>query len=172
MSAGEALSVLSPLRVEFYDSLYARPDTPFGLADAILCTGGPVRTPIGLSLAAEHRRDHGALYASLDRGWAEPRPDRPSRRPGRASTLGPGHAPRPRPRLVRAEGRAAAPARRRPRLRPARHLADPDATTATRYGKAATKAPGTDGPAAHPTVAPDWNTRRKNSACTRTRWRG
>jgi hypothetical protein len=31
------------------------------LADAVLCADGPVRTLAGLSLAAEHRRGHGAL---------------------------------------------------------------------------------------------------------------
>lgn len=72
MSAGEALGVLSRFRVEFYDSLYARPDTLFELTDAILCTDGPVRSLVELSLAAEHRRGHGALYAALDRSWAEP----------------------------------------------------------------------------------------------------
>ncbi|MFE9727315.1 NF041680 family putative transposase [Streptomyces sp. NPDC005794] len=73
MSAGEVLGVLSRFRVEFYDSLYARPDTLFELTDAILCTDGPVRSLVELSLAAEYRRGHGALYAALDRdrGWAE-----------------------------------------------------------------------------------------------------
>jgi len=31
-----------------------------------------VKTLVKLSLAVEHRRGHGALYAGLDRGWAEP----------------------------------------------------------------------------------------------------
>ncbi|MFJ4382655.1 NF041680 family putative transposase [Streptomyces albidoflavus] len=72
VSAGEALGVLSRFRVEFYDSLYARADTLFELTDSVLCADGPVRTLVELSLAVEHRRGHGALYAALDRGWAEP----------------------------------------------------------------------------------------------------
>jgi hypothetical protein len=40
--------------------------------DAVLCADGPAKTPLGLSLAAEHRRGHGALYAAVDRGWLEP----------------------------------------------------------------------------------------------------
>ncbi|TQF01215.1 transposase [Kitasatospora acidiphila] len=70
-ATGEALDVLSRFRVEFYESLYARPDALFELTDAVLCTDGPVKTLVELSLAAEHRRGHGALYQALDRGWAE-----------------------------------------------------------------------------------------------------
>ncbi|PBC71157.1 DDE superfamily endonuclease [Streptomyces sp. TLI_235] len=44
----------------------------FELTDALLCTDGPVKTLVDLSLAAEHRRGHGAMYAALDRGWLEP----------------------------------------------------------------------------------------------------
>ncbi|MFJ2577081.1 NF041680 family putative transposase [Kitasatospora aureofaciens] len=70
--AGEALGVLSHFRVEFYECLYSRADVLFELTDAILCTDGPVKTLVELSLAVEHRRGHGALYAALDRGWLEP----------------------------------------------------------------------------------------------------
>ncbi len=70
--AGEALRVLSHFRVEFYECLYSRADVLFELTDAILCTDGPVKTLVELSLAVEHRRGHGALYAALDRGWLEP----------------------------------------------------------------------------------------------------
>lgn len=70
--AGEALGVLSRFRVEFYDSLCARADTLFELTDAILCADGPVMILVELSMAAEHRHGQGALYAALDRGWAEP----------------------------------------------------------------------------------------------------
>ncbi|MGW2247333.1 transposase [Streptomyces hirsutus] len=38
----------------------------------MLCADGPVKTLVELSLAVEHRRGHGALYAALDRGWLEP----------------------------------------------------------------------------------------------------
>jgi hypothetical protein len=70
--AGDALGVLSRFRVEFYESLYARADALFELTDAMLCSDGPVKTLVELSLAAEHRRGHGALYQALDRGWLEP----------------------------------------------------------------------------------------------------
>ncbi|MFG2692971.1 NF041680 family putative transposase [Kitasatospora sp. NPDC048407] len=66
------MDVLSRFRVEFYECLYARADALFELADAVLCAEGPVRTLVELSLAAEHRRGHGAMYAALDRGWCEP----------------------------------------------------------------------------------------------------
>lgn len=70
--ASEALGLLSRFRVEFYECLYKRADTLFELTDAVLCSDGPVKTLVELSLAAEHRRGHGALYAALDRGWLEP----------------------------------------------------------------------------------------------------
>jgi hypothetical protein len=40
----------------------------FELADAVLCTDGPVRTLVGLSLAPEHRRRHGGLYDAINNG--------------------------------------------------------------------------------------------------------
>jgi hypothetical protein len=70
--AAGATDVLSSFRVEFYESLYARADALFELTDAVLCADGPVKTLVELSLALEHRRGHGALYAALDRGWCEP----------------------------------------------------------------------------------------------------
>ncbi|WP_372351875.1 NF041680 family putative transposase [Streptomyces sp. KL116D] len=70
--AGDALEVLSRFRVEFYDCLYARADVLFELTDAVLCKDGPVQTLVDLSLEAEHRRGHGALYQALNTGWAEP----------------------------------------------------------------------------------------------------
>jgi hypothetical protein len=63
---------LSRVRVEFYESLYQRADVLFELTDALLCTDGPVKTLVDLSLAAEHRRGHGARYTALDRGCLEP----------------------------------------------------------------------------------------------------
>ncbi|GAA1501846.1 hypothetical protein GCM10009760_64750 [Kitasatospora kazusensis] len=68
----DALGILSRFRVEFYESLYTRADALFELTDAILCTDGPVKTLVELSLALEHRRGHGAMYQALDRGWLEP----------------------------------------------------------------------------------------------------
>jgi hypothetical protein len=70
--AGDALGILSRFRVEFYDCLYKRGDALFELTDALLCTDGPVKTLVELSLALEHRRGHGAMYAALDAGWLEP----------------------------------------------------------------------------------------------------
>ena len=69
--ASEALNVLSGFRVEFYESLYARAEVLFELTDAMLCTDGPVKTLVELSLAHEMRRGHGAVYAALDKGWCE-----------------------------------------------------------------------------------------------------
>jgi hypothetical protein len=40
-------------------------DAQFELTDALLCADGPVRSPVDLSLAPEHRRGHGALSESL-----------------------------------------------------------------------------------------------------------
>jgi hypothetical protein len=40
----------------------------FELTDAVLCAEGPVSTLVGLTLTAEHRRGHGALYDGLDSG--------------------------------------------------------------------------------------------------------
>jgi hypothetical protein len=67
----ESRAVLSRFRVEFHACLAARRDELFELADAVLCTDGPVRTLAGLSLAAEHRRGHGALYDAVSRGRVE-----------------------------------------------------------------------------------------------------
>src|SRR4051794_13610805 len=49
-------------RQEFYASLTARADALFELTEAVLCADGPVRSLVELSLLAEHRRGHGALY--------------------------------------------------------------------------------------------------------------
>jgi hypothetical protein len=48
-----------------------RADALFELTDALLCSDGPVKTLIGLALAPEHRRGHGALYGALDQGRIE-----------------------------------------------------------------------------------------------------
>src|SRR5437762_9648794 len=62
------LAVLSRFRLDFHRCLTARREELFELADAVLCTDGPVRTLAGLSLAAEHRRGHGALYDAVNYG--------------------------------------------------------------------------------------------------------
>jgi hypothetical protein len=67
----EPLAVLSRFRLDFRACLTARGDELFELADAVLCTDGPVKTLAGLSLAPEHRRGHGALYDAVNCGRAE-----------------------------------------------------------------------------------------------------
>ncbi|MEU8363827.1 transposase [Nonomuraea sp. NPDC048882] len=64
----EPLAELSGFRTDFYDCLKARGDALFELADAVLCSDGPVRSLVELSLVGEHRRGHGSLYAALERG--------------------------------------------------------------------------------------------------------
>jgi hypothetical protein len=48
--------------------LTRRADALFELTDAVLCTNGPVTSMVGLSLVAEHRRGHGALYDAVNSG--------------------------------------------------------------------------------------------------------
>jgi len=62
------LAVLGRFRLEFHACLTARADELSELADAVLCADGPVKTLAGLSLAAEHRRGHGALYDAVNHG--------------------------------------------------------------------------------------------------------
>ncbi|MET8332012.1 NF041680 family putative transposase [Streptomyces sp. NPDC005181] len=64
----EAFAVASRFRDDFYACLRARRDELFELADALLCADGPVTTPVDLTLLAEHRRGHGALYSALNHG--------------------------------------------------------------------------------------------------------
>jgi hypothetical protein len=71
--AVESLGVLSRFRIEFFDCLYTRADALFELTDAVLCADGPVTSLPELTLAAEHRRGHGAMYDALNSGWLEPR---------------------------------------------------------------------------------------------------
>jgi hypothetical protein len=69
--AAGALRELSRFRQEFYRSVSARADTLFELTDAVLCGPGPVTSLAELSLAAEHRRGHGALYDAINHGRIE-----------------------------------------------------------------------------------------------------
>ncbi|MEV0537898.1 NF041680 family putative transposase [Kitasatospora sp. NPDC050463] len=64
----EAFAELSRFRADFYDCLGGRGDALFELADALLCTDGPVKTLVDLSLSPEHRRGHGAMYGALNKG--------------------------------------------------------------------------------------------------------
>jgi hypothetical protein len=67
--AGPAtLDDLLLFRGERCGCLTARADALFELTDAVLCADGPVKTLVGLTLAPEHRRGHGALYDGLNRG--------------------------------------------------------------------------------------------------------
>jgi hypothetical protein len=66
-----SLAVLSRFRREFHASLTARADELSELADAVLCSGGPVRNLAALSLAPGHRRGHGALYDAVSSGRLE-----------------------------------------------------------------------------------------------------
>jgi hypothetical protein len=58
----------SYFREIFYDCLTARGDALFERADALLCADGPVSSPVDLTLVAEHRRGHGAMYDALNCG--------------------------------------------------------------------------------------------------------
>lgn len=66
-----AVAQLDQFRREFYRCLAARVDALFELTDALLCSGGPVRSLVDLTLVAEHRRGHGALYDALNAGRVE-----------------------------------------------------------------------------------------------------
>jgi hypothetical protein len=69
--AGQAREQLAGFRRELYRCFTARADALFELADAVLCADGPVKTLVGLSLAPEHRRGHGALYDAVNCGRVE-----------------------------------------------------------------------------------------------------
>ena len=64
MASGE----LSRFRRELYASLTARSDALFELVEAVLCADGPVTSLVELTLVAEHRRGHGAMYDALNHG--------------------------------------------------------------------------------------------------------
>lgn len=66
-----SLDDLAGFRREFYDCLTLRADALFELTDALLCAEAPVATLVGLSMTAEHRRGHGALYDGLAVGWID-----------------------------------------------------------------------------------------------------
>jgi hypothetical protein len=62
---------LTRFRREFYACLHRRADALFELTDAVLCADGPVTSLVGLSLAAEHRRGHGATFDGVNAGRVE-----------------------------------------------------------------------------------------------------
>jgi hypothetical protein len=61
-------TTLACFRRDFYQCLNRRADALFELTDAVLCADGPVTSLVELSLTAEHRRGHGALYDGLNWG--------------------------------------------------------------------------------------------------------
>jgi hypothetical protein len=67
-TAVEGLAGLSRFRRDFYGCLTGRGDALFELADAVLCTDGPVHSLVGLSSAPEHCRGHGGLYDAVNHG--------------------------------------------------------------------------------------------------------
>ena len=64
----DAFDFTSHFREDLYACLTRRGDTLFELVDAMLCENGPVTSPVELTLLAEHRRGHGALYDALNCG--------------------------------------------------------------------------------------------------------
>jgi DDE superfamily endonuclease len=65
------LDRLREFRGQLYGCLGRRADELFELTDALLCAEGPVRSLVGLCLAPEHRRGHGALYDALNCGTVD-----------------------------------------------------------------------------------------------------
>jgi len=107
----EALDALSAFRTEFYACLTGRADALFELADAVLCTEGPVTSLPELSLTYVHRRGHGAMYDALASGKITPLRFRaalvglPLPRWGGRITLGVDITPWPRPDAECSPGR-------------------------------------------------------------------
>src|SRR3954447_19765924 len=66
--AAAAADRLRAFRSELFGCLGRRADELFELTDALLCTDGPMSTLVGLCLAPEHRRGHGALYDAVNVG--------------------------------------------------------------------------------------------------------
>src|SRR3954451_2443527 len=66
--AAAAADGLRGFRSELYRCLDRRADELFELTDALLCAEGPVHSLVGLCLAPEPRRGHGALSDALNCG--------------------------------------------------------------------------------------------------------
>src|SRR3954462_4228981 len=64
----EAMDVLAEFREQLYQCMAGGRTPCSELTEALLCTDGPVRTLVGLSLAPEHRRRHGGLYDAINNG--------------------------------------------------------------------------------------------------------
>jgi hypothetical protein len=67
----EAAERLSGFRGALYRCFDRRADELFELTDAVLCAEGPVCSLVGLCLAPEHHRGHGALYDALNCGQVD-----------------------------------------------------------------------------------------------------
>ncbi|MEV4872808.1 HAD-IA family hydrolase [Streptomyces syringium] len=65
---GVAFAQASRFREDLFDCLTMRGDELFELVDALLCADGPVTSPVELTLVAEHRRGHGAMYDAMNSG--------------------------------------------------------------------------------------------------------
>ncbi|WP_260476509.1 transposase [Streptomyces sp. WAC 06783] len=65
---GDTFAKASRFTDDLFDCLTTRGDELFELVDALLCADGPVRAPVDLTLVAEHRRGHGAMYDALNNG--------------------------------------------------------------------------------------------------------
>nr|WP_241518843.1 transposase [Streptomyces sp. CB03238] len=63
---GEPFTVVSRFRDNLFDCLTSHGDELLDVADALLCADGPVTVPTDLTLVAEHRRVHGAMYDALN----------------------------------------------------------------------------------------------------------
>jgi hypothetical protein len=68
---GGPVGDLSWFRQELLGCFSRRADALFELCDAVLCADGPVRSLAELSLVAEHRRGHGAMYDAVANGRVE-----------------------------------------------------------------------------------------------------
>lgn len=64
----EAFDFASYFRNSLYACLAARGDALFEITDAMLGKNGPVMASVDLTLLAEHRRGHGAMYDALNCG--------------------------------------------------------------------------------------------------------
>ncbi|MFC9079749.1 transposase, partial [Streptomyces sp. NPDC057062] len=64
----DALQELASFRSQLRSCLHRRGDALFELAEAMLCTAGPVRSPVELSLEPEFLRRHSSVYDALHHG--------------------------------------------------------------------------------------------------------
>src|SRR3954469_7644714 len=70
-SVAAAADRLRAFRGELYGCLGRGGGGLFGLNGALVCTEGPVCSLVGLCLAPEHRRGHGALYDAINVGQVD-----------------------------------------------------------------------------------------------------